>query len=148
LTIILLDLGCRWSEASGLKYDQLDFDNKIITLWRSKTSSAAVLPMSDRVYDILFNKKVKCDWLFPNLTLDGPRGYNIEAFKGACARAGIEGVTFHSLRHSRITRCLVAGMSVAQVQSISGHKDLQSLQRYNHLQSSDVLDQFRDLLNT
>jgi integrase len=147
LCVILSETACRHNEIVELKWSQVDLENKVFQIWRKKTSSASVLPISNRVYDLLVNKKRICDWVFPNVTNDGPKVYNRLPFEKACQRVGLEDVTFHTFRHSRITRCLVAGMSTTQVKTISGHSDLKSLQRYSHLTSGDVLDQFRDILD-
>ena len=147
LAVMLLDTGCRWSEIAEIKWNQIDLNKKILNIWRPKTSTAAMLPMSDRVWELLICKEQITEWIFPNQTGDGPKGYNSQPFNKACIRAGITDFSFHSFRHSRITRCLISGMSIAQVQAVSGHSDLNSLQRYNHITSEDVLDQFRELLN-
>ena len=147
LVVMLLDLGCRWCEASSVKWTDLDFDNKTIKIWRSKTSTAAILAMSNRLYDLLIEKERTCDWVFPNKTYDGPRIYNSTPFKAACLKAGIEDFSFHNLRHTRITRLTLAGLSLSQIKAVSGHSNLQSLQRYQHLTAGDVIDQVRDLLN-
>lgn len=147
MTVILLSTGCRWCEIAEMKWEQIDFDNRLFHIWRKKTSTASVLPMSDRAYDVLKTRLQKSEWLFPNAKLDGPKKYSSEPFKNACKRAGIEGVTFHTTRHSTITRLTQAGLSLAQVQAISGHTNLQSLQRYQHLTSLDVVDKVRSILN-
>jgi integrase len=148
LTTMLLDTGCRWSEIAGVKWSNLDFENKTIHVWREKTSTAAVLAMSNRVHDLLQEMEQTCDWVFPNKTNDGPRVYNEGPFKRACERAGLEDFSFHSLRHTRITRLTQAGLSLSQIKAVSGHADLKSLQRYQHLTSNDVVDMVRDILNS
>jgi len=145
--VILIETSCRWNEIGNLKWSQVDLDNKLFSIWRTKTSSASVLPMSNRVYDLLIKKKQTSEWVFPNKTNDGPAVYNRGPFSKACERANIDGITLHSLRHTGITNLTKAGLSSAQIQQISGHSDLKSLQIYQHLQSSDVVELVRNLLN-
>jgi integrase len=147
LVVMLLDSSCRHNEINELKWSQVDLENRVLNIWRKKTSSAAVLPISNRVFDLLVNKERTCEWLFPNINNDGPKVYNRQPFDSACKRAKIEGITIHSLRHTGITRLAQAGLSTAQIQQISGHSDLKSLQIYQHLQSRDVVDIVRNLLN-
>ena len=47
----------------------------------------------------------------------------------ACVAAGIEGLTFHDLRGTAVTRLALAGCEVPQIASITGHalKDVESI---------------------
>ncbi|MGZ5050465.1 MAG: tyrosine-type recombinase/integrase [Methylobacter sp.] len=146
--VLLLDTGCRWNEIANLKWEQVDLDNKIFNIWRSKTSSASILPISDRAYQLLLDKPRKSEWVFPNESNTGPKTYSAGTFANACKRAGIEGVTWHTLRHTTITRLTLAGLSLSQVQAISGHSSVSSLERYQHLSSHDVIDKARKILNS
>lgn len=55
------------------------------------------------------------------------RGFS-QAWKRACDRAGIEGVTFHDLRGTAVVHLAGHGASVPQIASITGHS-LQSVER-------------------
>ena len=60
------------------------------------------------------------------------------AFQRAVVRAGIEDFHFHDLRHEGVSRLFEKGLNVMEVASISGHKTLQMLKRYTHL-NTDML---------
>ncbi|MEL6660888.1 MAG: tyrosine-type recombinase/integrase [Bacteroidota bacterium] len=49
-------------------------------------------------------------------------------------------VRFHQLRHSRITEVARKGLNQAQIMIVSGHRDIRSVQRYTHLNVTDVID--------
>ena len=51
-------------------------------------------------------------------------------FKRACTECGLTGVSPHSLRHSRATWYVEAGMSFRAVQELLGHKNAVSTMRY------------------
>ncbi|MBI5510485.1 MAG: site-specific integrase [Deltaproteobacteria bacterium] len=51
-------------------------------------------------------------------------------FTGLCSALGIEGLHFHDLRGTAITRLSRAGASLAELQKFSGHKSVQALMRY------------------
>ena len=57
-------------------------------------------------------------------------------------RAGIEDLRFHDLRHEAISRFFEKGLSVPEVASISGHRDLRMLQRYAHARNEEILRKF------
>ena len=48
----------------------------------------------------------------------------------ACKRIGVEGVSTHSFRRTALTQMSGAGVPLRDIQEISGHSDLGTLQRY------------------
>ncbi|HUW98422.1 MAG TPA: tyrosine-type recombinase/integrase [Acidiferrobacter sp.] len=56
-----------------------------------------------------------------------------QAFKRVCQVAGIEGLTFHDLRHEATSRLFEKGLEIMEVKTITGHKTLQMLLRYTHI---------------
>ncbi len=62
-----------------------------------------------------------------------------QAFARATARAGIEGVRIHDLRHEATSRLFERGVfDSMEVASITGHKDLRMLKRYYHPRAKDL----------
>ncbi len=57
------------------------------------------------------------------------------AFRLACERAEIAGLRFHDLRHESLSQLAERGdLSVFELAAISGHKTLQMLKRYTHVE--------------
>ena len=54
------------------------------------------------------------------------------AFKNACDRAGIKNLRFHDLRHTFVTRLVLAGVDLATVSKLLGHSTIQMTMRYSH----------------
>ena len=52
------------------------------------------------------------------------------AFKRGLRRAGLEGVRFHDLRRTAITRIAEKLPNVIELAAVSGHKSLMVLKRY------------------
>jgi integrase len=46
---------------------------------------------------------------------------------------------FHDLRHEAVSRLFEKGLNIAEVSTISGHKELKMLQRYTHLRAEDLV---------
>lgn len=53
--------------------------------------------------------------------------------------AGIEGPTFHDLRHEATSRLFEKGLGLMEVASIAGHKTVQMLKRYTHPRAEDLV---------
>ena len=60
------------------------------------------------------------------------------AFMRACDRAGLVDFHFHDLRHEATSRLFEKGLNPMEVASITGHKTLQMLKRYTHLNAGDL----------
>ena len=62
-----------------------------------------------------------------------------KSWRRACARAGIEDLRFHDLRHEATSRLFEKGVfDSMEVASITGHKTLAMLKRYTHLRAEDL----------
>lgn len=62
-----------------------------------------------------------------------------KAFERACQRAGIDNFTWHDLRHEALSRLAERGdFTVLELAAVSGHKTLQMLKRYTHLQAENL----------
>lgn len=59
-------------------------------------------------------------------------------FKEACQRVGIEGASSHSWRRTALTQMSNAGIPLRVIQEISGHRNLEQLQRYLEVKPEQV----------
>lgn len=63
------------------------------------------------------------------------------AFSRACKVAEIDDLTWHGLRHEALSRLGERGdLNVLELAAVSGHKTLQVLKRYMHLQASKLAE--------
>ena len=60
---------------------------------------------------------------------------SIKSWNEALKRANIEGFVFHGIRHHFATLVARAGASNLQLKTALGHKTLQMLDRYSHLEA-------------
>jgi integrase len=59
------------------------------------------------------------------------------------ARAGISDLRLHDLRHECVSRLVERGLSIPEVQMVSGHRDVSMLMRYTHLAVDDIVSKLR-----
>jgi integrase len=67
------------------------------------------------------------------------------AFERAVRKADIEGVTFHSLRHTFASRLVMAGVDLPTVKELMGHKNINMTLKYAHPSSEHKQNAVRAL---
>lgn len=133
--IIALETSMRQGEILSLEWPAIDFKRGLAYLSTSKNGEARAVPLSPAAIQTLKQLgRHKEGKVFPTdrMTL-------FKAFTRACERASIENLTFHDLRHEALSRLAERGdLSVLELATISGHKTLQMLKRYTHLQAESL----------
>jgi integrase len=104
--------------------------------------------MTSRVHEVLLrrSKENLTEYVFSNVKGDGPRNHATSGIKKAMKRAGINEFTIHDFRHTCASRLIQNGLSLYDVESILGQTDVQTTQRYAHLESRDVSQRARDIM--
>jgi len=156
VVIFARETGFRISNIMDLRFKQLDFERKVVTIsgHYTKTNKPLSVPMSRNVYQILrFLADVKRhpEFVFvkwnkrlEKYTPRKPRMTSYD-FKVACNKIGLEDFKFHDLRHDFCSRLVQAGQSLQVVQQLAGHTDIAMTQRYAHLapaQKQDAIEIF------
>ena len=71
----------------------------------------------------------------------GQRIVNLKnSFASACKRAGLKGVTPHTLRHTCASWLVMAGRPILEVRDILGHSTIKMTERYAHLAPENLVD--------
>ena len=60
-------------------------------------------------------------------------------------RAGIENFRYHDLRASFCTNALLAGWTIAQVATVSGHKGWDQLKIYSRIKAEDLVEKINTI---
>lgn len=150
LVVLLLDTGARYSEIAGVEWRQVDLQAKTLHLWRPKVQNESVLYLTDRAFETL-SRRAESRAERQNVFLNrkgGKRGYASQAIRKAITRAGLEGVTIHTLRHTHATRLVQNGLSVYEIKEVLGHADVKTTMRYAHLEQQSVLLRARNVIDT
>ena len=120
------ETGMRRSEILRLRWD--DINGNICTIRNTKNGSDRVIPLSRKAVQTLTVLGGSSERIFPI------SGNAIRlSWERIIRKAEIRDLRFHDLRHEAISRFFEMGMSIAEVQVISGHKDVRQLFRYTHI---------------
>ncbi len=139
--------GMRKGEILGLRWEQVDFQNKVITLEAAdtKTQEKREVPLTEALLGFLkrIPKTLGCPYVF---TERGKRILDIKtAFLKAVRAAGIKNFRFHDLRHCAVTNLRKAGVNDSVIMSISGHKTYAMFKRYNRIDRQDRVNALKQV---
>ena len=134
IVVIALNTGMRLREILYLKWNDIDFNRKIIVIIQSnsKNKKTRKIPMNSMVSEALQGIKGKSEYVFCNAETGEPYHSIKTSFGKALKRAGLEGVRFHDLRHTAATMMVTSGVDIVTVQQILGHSDIKMTARYTH----------------
>ncbi|MEN5105576.1 site-specific integrase [Brucella anthropi] len=130
-----LETGMRRGEILALRFRDVDIECCMAIIRMSKNGHARTIPLSTLAVAILETSiavmddeaKASNEHIFPITAL----ALRL-AWDRLTKRAKIDDLHFHDLRHEAISRFFEKGLTVPEVASISGHRDIRMLLRYAH----------------
>lgn len=164
----ILQTGLRTGELVGLKWEDIDFESKTLTIQRSmefrykvgewrvgppkSKSGYRTIPLTDEAIRILKaqkekNRKIKVipmEWseqVFLCRKGEPVKNstYDTALFK-ICDKVGIKRFSMHVLRHTFATRCIEGGMMPKTLQKILGHSNIGiAMNLYVHITEEEKL---------
>jgi site-specific recombinase XerD len=150
---VALHTGMRKSEQFTCTWSQVDLERGFIYLSMTKNGADRFVTLNSAAQEVLrrLNKRHKELALPPDSTLfhskregliKNPRKW----FATALDQAKIEGVTWHTLRHTFASRLVMAGVDLKTVQELMGHKTIAMTARYAHLAPTHKLQALETLV--
>lgn len=146
VTLFALSTGARRGEIMGLKWKDLDLERKTATFRDTKNGETRTIPLSRSLIECCVDEQQKkvqfSEFVFPNCNGVKPACIRT-AWDNAVKEAELEGICFHSLRHTAASYLSMGGASTLEVGVILGHKTLAMVKRYSHLSvasTAKVLD--------
>lgn len=126
--------GCRRQEIVELKWAEVDFDSGLITLDDTKTGqSTRPLPIAAIALLRSIGRVDGTDYVFPADTGDSFFQGTKTIWQKIIKRAGLPGVTPHTLRHTVGAIATSNGEALALTGAILGHANLRSTMIYAHV---------------
>ena len=134
--VLALCTGARRMEILGLRWGQVDFARRAITLLETKNGEIRSLPLVGHALDLMGERakvrRIDTDLVFPGRKKHRPVDLRTP-FETALKRAGIEDFRWHDLRHSAASYLAMNGATLAEIAEVLGHKTLAMVKRYAHL---------------
>jgi integrase len=132
VVIIALNTGMRRSELLDLKWDQVNFEQGILTLLDTKNNDRRDIPMNETVKNTLRAMERRGPYIFDGIT---PQIIKY-GFSDARIKAGRPDLRFHDLRHCFASGLVMEGIDLNTTRELLGHRDLKMTLRYAHLAPS------------
>lgn len=165
--LLVLYTGLRLGELCSLKWTDIDFEGRVLSVSRTvqrlyaegqgkKTvlletapksqHSLREIPLSDKLLNLLAKFHSDREYVFGGDKPMEPRTMQYH-FKKILAEAALADTNFHILRHTFSTNCIENGMDVKSLSEMLGHSDVQiTLNRYVH-PSMDTKRKYMDSLS-
>ena len=134
--------GVRVGELLALRWDQVDWEQRFITLNADETKAGftRAIPIlnGDMLYWLRWSQSYadSCPWIFHR------EGSRIKDFRGAwasaCTSAGVPALKFHDLRRTAVRNMRRAGVPQVVRMRISGHRTDSMERRYNIVDVDDI----------
>ncbi len=128
--------GCRRDEIAGLTWQEIDLDNGLLRFSDSK-SGRSIRPLGAAAVALLssIDRKNGSDFVFPGERGDGYYQGTKTVWSKAIIKAGLPGVTPHTLRHTMGSTAISTGEALALTGAILGHSNPRSTAIYAHVQN-------------
>jgi integrase len=143
--VLALSTGARQSEIMTLRFSQIDFNRKIITLFSTKNGDTRALPLVGAANTLLQERaKVRSlddDRIFPPTKFAKKADFlNLrQPWEKALKAANITDFRWHDLRHTAASYLAMSGVSLVEISKILGQRTMQMVSRYSHLSEGHIV---------
>jgi site-specific recombinase XerD len=150
IVYLLLDTGMRLSELVNLKVENINLSNELIHLTYTKTSIDRTVFISKKTTELLTEYKKLLNRNYGALIIEFrnnkkviPRYINRILSDIAKTLKISQSISPHKWRHTYATMCLQNGANLEFVRKTLGHSNLQTTQKYLHLERKNLVEQHK-----
>jgi integrase len=126
-----LETAMRREEITGLEWERVNFNKRIVSLPLTKNGDARNVPLSTRAIELLKSLS------------HHPRPFDVDKdvlsslFRRVCIDCKVENAHFHDARATALTR-LAGILNMLELARMVGHRDIRSLQIYYREKAEDL----------
>ena len=140
--IVLLTMtGCRPIEILTLEWCNVHLDKRqfIVRNYYSKSKRTMYKYLNDTAMAVLSSRAIEGDFVFTNTRTGGRYTTMTKTFARCKKRAGVN-CTMYDLRHTYASWLIQKGVGIYTIKDLLGHGDIESTQRYAHLDYDQYVD--------
>jgi integrase len=151
---LLLLTGARKTEILGLRWSEVDQLRKVLILPPERTQAGGKtgdrrIPLSAPALEILSSRRTRSEgempatgslFVFPAARGEGHAIGLRQAFTRVSAKANLQGLRIHDLRHSFASFAVADGASLFLIGKLLGHANARTTERYAHLSNDPLHD--------
>jgi integrase len=142
IILFALETAMRREEISNLEWKHIDFNRKTAFSEDTKNGESRSVPLSPAALEILISMPRHISGKVFNMSPEAITG----AVYRICIKAHIDDFSLHDLRHEATSRLFEnTDLDVMEIKMITGHKSLQMLSRYTHLNAHRLVDRLAGL---
>jgi integrase len=134
---LLAYTGARRSEIANARWSDIDFERRFIRLSDSKGNVPRTIHLNESALAILRTLPRVGPYIVAGGRSGPYKGLSTE-WSEVRARCGLNDVRLHDLRHSYASSALAAGVPLATVGKLLGHRRARTTERYGHLSQDHV----------
>ncbi|GJE03331.1 integrase [Methylobacterium isbiliense] len=134
LIVLAIETGMRRGELLSLRWEHVDLEQRVAHLPMTKNGTTRDVPLSTRAVETLRGLQTGESAMVFSVAPNAVR----LAWERLTRRVGLEDLHLHDLRREAVSRLFEKGFNVAEVATISGHRELRMLQRCTHLRAADL----------
>lgn len=139
---ILGETGLRMGEGIDLKWEHIDFANRMLTVAASKNGKVRYVPLSDFALEVLrgLHRFIGNPFVFVRLSTKAQLRAPRKEFDDGKTAAGLSWVKgFHDLRHFRASQWIRNGVDIRTVKELLGHDSIDTTMIYAHFDPKHAL---------
>ena len=123
-----IETAMRLSEQLSLTWQNVDLTKRTAFLpaESTKTKRSRTIPLTDKAIEVLRELPRHISGRVFSMSLN----YHNKGWRALCKRAGINGLMWRDFRREATSRMFERGLSISEVQSVTGHRTLQMLSTY------------------
>lgn len=131
---LLVFTGARLNEILKLRWDEVFLDNRLLRLGDSKTGPKTIFLSPDAADLLQKHPRVSDNPFVVRGRNEGTHLMSLDKpWQRVCARAGLQRVRLHDLRHTYASVAVSQGLSLPIIGVLLGHRNVATTQRYAHL---------------
>ena len=145
---LAIQTGLRLGEQIRMQWNDVDLEQGLVTLPQTKAGEVQYVPLNTEAQSILRTLQIRYMdqggwglWVFPSenrATHLDQRNFYARVFVPAVKKAGLEGVTWHTLRHTFASRLAMSGQNEGTIAAPLRHSTTALVKRYAHLSPSHL----------